>query len=149
MNAPIRPLATCPLCMVPIEYWPENKPIQDCRRCLRPLALIPIINFKPRSYRIMSVFSLGKNMTAILALVALLSLPMSVIHLRVGVGAGGQAGVDRGALEAADGLAGLRSGVDFSWGIMKMDKTAKRSSYAKIAIGMGLLGLGLIGIGAQ
>lgn len=97
----------------------------------------------------MSVLSLGKNITAILALVALLSLPMSVIHLRVLATIVVSAFLVRGALEAADGLAGLRSGVDFSWGIMKMDKTAKRSSYAKIAIGLGLLGLGLIGIGAQ
>ena len=58
----------------------------------------------------MSVFSLGKNMTAILALVALLSLPMSVIHLRVLATVVVSAFLVRGALEAADGLAGLRSG---------------------------------------
>lgn len=149
MNAPIRPLATCPMCNMPIEYWPENKPFQDCRHCLRPLALFPVIKTQPRTYRIMSVFSVGKNVTALLALAALLSLSLSIMHLRVLAAVVASTFLVRGALEAADGLAGLKSGVDFSWGNMRMDKTAKRSSWAKIAIGLGLLGLGLVGIGAQ
>lgn len=71
------------------------------------------------------------------------------MHLRVLAAVVASTFLVRGALEAADGLAGLKSGVDFSWGNMRMDKTAKRSSWAKIAIGLGLLGLGLVGIGSQ
>lgn len=149
MNAPIRPLATCPLCKEPIEYWPAKKPFQDCRKCLRPLTLLPVASTKPRAYRIASVLGMGKQATAILALGTLLSLSMNLGHLNVLTIIVVTAFLVRGAFEAADGMAGIKSGIDFSWGRMRNDTTARRRSYAKIAIGLALLGMGVVGIGAS
>lgn len=149
MNAPIRPLATCPLCRAVIEYWPPNHPLQDCRQCMRPLALIPAFRRRMKAYRIVSVYAIGKNVTALVALAALLSISTNLLHLRLLATLAVSAFLVRGALEIADGLAGYKSRIDFSWNEMKIDMTARRYSVAKIALGSCLLALGLVGIGAQ
>lgn len=149
MNAPITPLATCPLCRTAIDYWPKNHPVKECNRCMRPLALVPTLSRHIRAYKIVSVYAAAKNLTAVIALIALLSLSIRIAQLQTLALIVVSAFLVRGAIEAADGLAGLRSGVDFSWGMIRSDTTAKRYSVAKIAAGIFLLILGIVGIGAR
>lgn len=149
MNAPIRPLATCPLCRSVVEYWPPNQPLQECKRCMRPLALFPVMKSKIRAYRIIPVYAVGKHVSAIVALTALLSISANILHLKVLATLAVSAFLVRGAIEIADGMAGYRSQIDFSWSQTRQDGIARRYSVAKIAVGGFLLGLGIVGIGAQ
>lgn len=117
---------------------------------MRPLALIPAAFRRGmKAYRIVSVYAIGKNVTALFALAALLSISINLHDLRLIATLAVSAFVMRGALEIADGLAGYKSRIDFSWNQMKIDMTARRYSVAKIALGSCLIALGLVGIGAQ
>lgn len=140
------PAASCPVCLGVIHYWPRHRWFQLCRRCRRPLAVVPVWPSRYRVYRIVNLFGVARFACAGLALLALGALLTRLAPLSTAIIMCAAAFALQGCADLADGVAGIRTNYVRNWGRLHIGRNARAQSAAKCASGTILLLLAAFGL---
>ena len=140
------PHVACPVCGDVVATWPQHAWVERCRRCRRPLILVPVRVRPFRVFRIMSLLEGMRCLAASLALLALACLVARMVPLPHVILLSAMAFAAQGIAELGDGVLGLRSNLVRNWGRLHAGHKARTASVAKCAISVILLLLAATGI---
>lgn len=132
-------LPACPYCGALLPYWPRAAPFHGCRTCLRPLAILPGGIRRPHYYRIHTLFDIAKYLTALAALFIIAALGFGPASPSALVGMTIMVFFVHGSMDMADGILGLRTGIDRTWNRKTPLSTSKLMASLKLASGLLLI----------
>ncbi|MBK6708701.1 MAG: hypothetical protein IPG54_15035 [Sphingomonadales bacterium] len=141
-----QPGTDCPYCSARITSWPEKMPVHGCERCLRPLYIRPARISRPRIYRILPLFSLAKQATAIAALAILVAMALNMVSIRAIYAAVIITFFVHGSMDLADGFLARKSGIDRSWNKLTQPGKVPLQAAIKMLAGALLIAASLFGV---
>ena len=145
MHGPRR-FPRCPCCGASVCEWRRGSPVEGCRQCRRPMALMRYPLPWKSPLRLLGLFDMASSLQAyatiaIGALFALgtLSLPGLVKAIAILL-------YVMGSILLADGVLGLVSGIDRTWGRIHYGGRAMAFASGKLVLGSLALMLTIIGL---
>lgn len=132
-------LPACPYCGAALPFWPRTAPVHGCQNCLRPLVIVPGNIRRPRYYRIHTLFDIAKYLTAFAAILIIAALaigkatPSALVAMTILVF------FVHGSMDMADGILGLKTGLDRTWNRRTGPRASEIYAALKIVFGATLL----------
>ena len=139
-------LPACPYCGAALPYWPRGAPVHGCRTCLRPLVIVPGTVRRPPYYRIHTLFGIVKILTALGAIFIIAALGFGLASPSARVAMTIMAFFVHGSMDMADGILGLKTGIDRTWNRQTPLSASKIGAILKLAFGLLLLGGTALGL---
>jgi len=145
MHGP-RHLPKCPCCGHPVYEWRRGSSIEGCRQCRRPMVLLRYPLPWKSPLRLLGLFDLAASLQAYATIAVVVLFALGAFSLLALVKAIAILLYVMGSILLADGVLGIVSGIDRTWGHVRYTSAAKALAAGKIIAGSMAFLLTIVGL---